>query len=164
MLRELLCFLSYRAVLSLHGLFGFPPTHCVSLVRECSDWGVSTYGIRLRFVNIWIFGTATGWPPCCCFLRLVGGRRQRLLRGLLFLRRYLLFLLAYLRLIAEGTTLLSFISGHVYIFLSLLSVHLERFRRSILSKVRMFVLSALYAKKLFAMSIPLTAILAKVRR
>ena len=42
-------------------------------------------GIRLRFVNIWIFGTATGWPPCCCFLRLVGGRRQRLLRGLLFL-------------------------------------------------------------------------------
>ena len=22
-------------------------------------------GIRLRFVNIWIFGTATGWPPCC---------------------------------------------------------------------------------------------------
>ena len=34
-------------------------------------------GIRLRFVNIWIFGTATSWPPCCCFLRLVGGRRQR---------------------------------------------------------------------------------------
>ena len=72
-------------------------------------------GIRLRFVNIWIFGTATGWPPCCCFLRLVGGRRQRLLRGLLFLPAISFFLLAYLRLIAEGTTLLSFISGRAFI-------------------------------------------------
>ena len=47
-------------------------------------------GIRLRFVNIWIFGTATSWPPCCCFLRLVGGRRQRAAAVALSFRRYLL--------------------------------------------------------------------------
>ena len=61
-------------------------------------------GIRLRFVNIWIFGTATGWPPCCCFLRLVGGRRQRLLRGLYSLGDIFYFFWRYHWLIARGTT------------------------------------------------------------
>ena len=45
------------------GVFVFPPTHCVSLVRECSDWGLA-YGGPVRFCEIlWIFGTPNrAWP------------------------------------------------------------------------------------------------------
>ena len=61
-------------------------------------------GIRLRFVNIWIFGTATSWPPCCCFLRLVGGRRQRAAAVALSFGDIFISFRRYLRLIAKGTT------------------------------------------------------------